>query len=393
MHKITLIFLLGIVFSGNAQFRFKRELGEVDSGWQKIHLPISMYEKISPLFTDIRIYGINQSDTTEVPYFVQQERYLPYEEKNSVPFFNPVRSGNTYFYTFQPKTKGKSHRFYFEFGRTNFDWDVQLEGSTDGKTWYKINERFRMVSIATDKMSYAYTQVDLINHQFDFYRIAIPSDSDPNLLGIQLAVDRVETATFQWLKGKQTIDYSSKKQTIIHIEFPFGVPLHSIQLPVLTSGDYYRRLTVRCGDDIQSTIISSLDNRVIPIFIDRNKIKTLMLTIENGDNEPLSFGTVEAKVPVVELIAKFPKKMNYALFYDDHKIAHPMYDLIYFKHKLPTNLSPIQPKAEIQLLPEPEEDKKSKPIHPLWLWGSIGLIILVLGGFTLKMITQAKTNS
>ena len=116
--------------------------------------------------------------------------------------------------------------------------------------------------------------------------------------------------------------------------------------------------------------------------------KKFRLTIYNGDNQALNISSVTTKGYKHEVVARFTEDAQYVLAYGNKSARTPAYDINRF-----TNTIPKTPKA-INLGTE-QTIKKSDPktVAPLfeneyWLWAIMGVIILLLGFFTLKMIKK-----
>lgn len=112
------------------------------------------------------------------------------------------------------------------------------------------------------------------------------------------------------------------------------------------------------------------------------------MIVQNQDNQPLQIESAEAKGYVHELIARFTKPATYYLVYGKANSRQPQYDISQATTTIPNELSSLTLGA-MQEIP-----KKQLPTvaplfeNKLWLWVVMGIIILVLGGFTLKMMQK-----
>lgn len=113
----------------------------------------------------------------------------------------------------------------------------------------------------------------------------------------------------------------------------------------------------------------------------------LRLIIENNDNTPLQIGLVQLQGNTFDLIARFDDlAYSYALYYGDQKASSPNYEIGKYEDKIPTVLNA----ANI----EKEENnpayqfKTGKPLfeNKIWLWAIKTIIIIVLAGFSYKML-------
>ena len=192
--------------------------------------------------------------------------------------------------------------------------------------------------------------------------------------------------------------FVDKNGYITHIEGP--LPSH-LDMSVSQTFDYYRPLKIGYRSDSTQTekgvryqyktiangILNSLEANSFKLF---NTIaKHLRITVFNGDNQPLTITGFNVKGYEHQLTARFTKNADYILVYGNELDRQPSYDIKKFVTKIPKELTALTVKNEIEIT-----KTKVRKIAPLfendfWLWGIIGVVILVLGGFTLKMLKKA----
>jgi hypothetical protein len=115
----------------------------------------------------------------------------------------------------------------------------------------------------------------------------------------------------------------------------------------------------------------------------------LKIYIDNHDNQPLTIDTVSVKGYEYEFLARFTEQASYFLVYGNNQATKPNYDIARFSDKVPTTLQTLDLGNELRL--EKEEASETVPlfINKTWLWAIISLTVLVMGGFTLKMMRKA----
>jgi len=117
-------------------------------------------------------------------------------------------------------------------------------------------------------------------------------------------------------------------------------------------------------------------------------LQKLQVIIHNHDNEPLQIKDVSTKGLTYELVARFNHNKSYFLCYGNKKSRKPRYDIYRFTDKIPTDLKTLQigdvqnAKTTIAI--------KSSPLfeNKIYLWGIMGIIIALLGWFTLTMMDK-----
>ena len=117
--------------------------------------------------------------------------------------------------------------------------------------------------------------------------------------------------------------------------------------------------------------------------------KDIKITIYNGDNQPLSITNIESKGYKYQLVGRFTEPADYMLVYGNASMRKPSYDIARFKTKIPKDLSALRIGAEETIFKPEQETIKPLFENSYWLWGIIGVVILVLGGFTLRMLKKS----
>jgi len=124
--------------------------------------------------------------------------------------------------------------------------------------------------------------------------------------------------------------------------------------------------------------------------MDEGLTSKIKITIENKDNQMLDIPAVEVKGAKHYLLARFDGAPPFSLQYGNRKLNYPQYDLANFKKNIPKESSPVQ--LDKAIYKKIKDKDTSAPLfaNSLWLYLLMGFIILVLGGFTMSMIKNAK---
>lgn len=397
---LSILFCLQI-YAQTEDFQYKRTIETTSETWHRINLPEDALLNFNRDFSDVRIFGTTEkNEIIEVPYILKKgsSEFSLVE----IPFktLNTSNKNGTYFYTFQVSEKKEINQIILSFEQENFDWKLDLEGSNDQSEWFSILENYRILSIKNKHTNYQFTQIDLPNSDYAFYRLKINSDEKPKLQKASIFDKKKTDGSFTISKIKsikKTID-PKKKQSIIEIELENSVPVSSLKINATNAFDYYRPMKIETLLDstkvesgwhfnynfASQETLSSLSTKEFPI---QNQLtKKIKITIENQNNQPLDIDKIEIKNSVYSLVARFTEKADYALFYGNKKAEKPFYDIENFQDNIPKNLSAITVLKE-----ESNPDFKVKTNTPLfenklWLWMLMGIIIAVLGYFSLRML-------
>lgn len=406
-NTFILTFLLLGVFSVAqlSDYNYKRTLEPITNDWHSISLPDAVFGKLNPDLTDIRIYGITASnDTITAPYILRINEEKLTQEKHSFKIINTSKTSNGHYLTFKTEDLTTINSIHLTFADTNFDWKLNLEASQNQTEWFQILEDYRILSIKNTSTDYSFTQLLFPDAQYQYYRILIKSDEKPQLDKAQIALQNREVGQYKNHSVKHTniVQLSSKKSTSITFELEHILPVHFFKINVNADYDYYRPLRFEYLVDSVNTEkgwvynYKSIDSDYLSSFEDNEFnfsgtiAQKFRVTVYNGDNRPLNIESITAKGYQYELLARFNEPANYVLAYGNAQAHQANYDIAKFKDNIPPNLSYLKLGDEIIIANK--QSKSNKPLFEseLWLWVIMGIIILLLGGFTIKMLQKTQ---
>lgn len=424
---LTLVFLNTSLFAQN--FLYKREIKGVKTSkqteWYKINLPIEVIEKTNTDFSDIRIFGVSDSDTLETPFLTRKIMQTSENEEVNFKIINSSKKDNAYFFTLEKdntSTEESINLIKLNFENTNFDWRVKLEASQNQNEWFEILNDYRIVSIQNEFTNYNFTRLIFSNSKYKYYRIKITDKSEnqsvsdsfknnePKLNSANVFLQKTTAGNFEDIKIiSQNVEVDKdKKQTIIDIQLAHFIPIDFISLEIKNDFDYYRNIQFRYLLDstktekgmiynfvtLHTATLSSLEkqNKISSFFINSTtKSNHYQILIDNQDNQPLDIGKIEIKSYVNQLFTRVSptdKKTTYLLMYGNQNLQKPNYDIVRFESTIPSDLISLELDSE-QKIPQ-KEVEPTKPLfeNSLWLWGLMIAIILVLTVFTFKMMKK-----
>ncbi|MFT4972132.1 MAG: hypothetical protein ACI9XO_003922 [Paraglaciecola sp.] len=409
-NKNGLLLLIGLLFSVQmvAQFehyQYLRPIENVTETWHELELPNDLYRTLNRQITDLRIIGVTaEKDTIEVPYLLNFNADKTVADNISFHQLNTTQNSEGYFFTFEMREQTAINQILLNFNNENFDWEITLEGSQNQKEWFTILEDYRLVSFKNTTTNYEFTTLNFPNAQYSFFRLKIPSAAIPKLEKASILQNKTvlgKSKNINNLIVKVKTD-KKNKDSVIEIEMPEVSPIIELTLPVETTFDYYRKIMIQALADstvtprgmeyfyktIHRSVLSSLEKNEFKFKAAR--ASKLRITIDNKDNQPLDFGKPTVKSGVYSLTARFNEPADYFLLYGSDRALKPQYDLAQFASTIPDDLSSLSLGNVTKL--ELEKPNIVKPIFESqwWLWGIMVAIILLLGGFTFKMMTSKK---
>ncbi|MBS9462661.1 DUF3999 family protein [Flagellimonas sp. 389] len=399
-YGLLLILFCNSIFGQLQKYDAKMALEEITDQWHTITLPYPVFDKVKQDMFDIRVYGITATDTLEAPYILKALKGESVKKNVDFKLLNTTKDGNGYYFTFEVPTTEVINHIKLNINNENFDAKLILEGSQNQNDWFTILEDYRILSIKNSQTNYSFTELDFPNSKYSYYRVFIQTDEKPILDSASIAMDNTVKATYTnyRMKGFRTVPV--EKETYIDIYLKQRVPLSFLKINVKDTFDYYRPITIKYVTDsvetekgwkyyyrnLTSGILTSIEKNEFKF--PSTLVKSLRVEIQNHDNQPLKIGTIEAKGYAHELVTRFTEPADYFLVYGNSNAKKPIYDITLTKSNIPENLSKLSFGPQ-QLIPKTEKPQ----VEPLfenewWLWGIMVLVVLLLGGFTLKMMQK-----
>lgn len=416
-HPLILLFFLLLSFQANGQwdqYSYKRPLQGIKGQWHKLVLPDEIYGKLSQELADIRIFGITETrDTIEAPYILKISAEERKDTSIEFELINQSYNAGGHFFTFQLPVDIAVNTIELEFEQENFDWKVTLEGSQNQKEWFTLVKGARILSIKNRDADYQYTRVNFPASRYPFIRMKIntqvmPDNKEetgrPTLLTAKITERQITEGIYRTFAADSSLVREEKddKQTLIEVTLKRPMPVSYLKVTVVDTFDYYRPLTISYPVDsfqtqqgwkyqyktLASGTLSSLEDN---IFRFNNTIlKKLRVAIDNHDNTPLKFGPCEVKGYEHELTLRITEPARYFLVYGNPNAIRPFYDIDLFENNIPASLPILSLGAE-EIIEKAAKTKK-RPLfeNKAWLWAMMGLIVLALGWFTLRMMRKSE---
>ena len=347
--------------------------------------------------SDLRVYGIQDVDTVEAPYLLQRFDEETVTQRINFTTINQTHNSEGYFYTFALATEVDVNHIDLSFANDNFDWRVALEGSHDQQEWFGILANYRILSLRNQSTDYTFTDLKFSATRFAYYRLKIPSTSDPNFIDAQIAFESHRAGI---LKDYSILNISTdqtKQQTIFTIKLDNAVPVSKLTLESGVTFDFFRPILIESLIDSVVTekgtrynyrrITNQTISSVAPCVFEFPQVitKQLRITIDNADNEALSFNWFRIAGRPHQMAVRFTRPAEYQLYYGNSNAVGPNYDIAYFSDSIPSYLETLN--LGYEELVDKENKLLTTPLftNTYWLWAILVVIIGLLGWFTLKM--------
>lgn len=387
-----------MTFAQLDNYAFKQELKGISGQWHKVELPNSVFAHIASDLSDIRIYGIMENDTLEAPYILNVASGKRIQRGVNFTLLNVSSNSRGHYFTYEIPIPEAINEIQLDFNDQNFDWRIVLEGSQDQQEWHTILDDYRILSIKTNQTDYNFSTLHFPASKYRYYRLLVKSGKKPELLSAKLSLDERANANFSDFPITFMNIEQKDKNTVLDIDLKQRLPLSHLKLNVSDAIDYYRPISIQYASDSVETekgLKYSYANLTLGTLNSIEKegfqfetilAQKLRVIIRNYDNQPLQIESAEAKGYKHELVARFTEPASYYLTYGNDQTQKPYYDIVQAATKIPEDLSGLT-LGPVEKIPK----KLNQTVSPLfenklWLWSLTGLVILVLGWFTVDMM-------
>lgn len=408
--KILLIFCffasICSVYGQLSSYRFMQEVTGISNQWHSLQIPSATFKHLNPSLNDVRIYGVTNKDTIEVPYLLTEKNAVIDQPLINFSIINQSKNSKGFYYTFALTEPSIINQIFLNFGQQNFNFKVKLEGSHHQKEWFTVLDNYQLIGVQNQFIDFSFSTLNFKPADYKYYRLLLKTADNPNLLNSSIVLENKTEAlqdAYPVEKWDQTNDSKSKKTTLT-FNLKEAVPVTDIHLAFADTIDFYRPYNISYLIDSVKTEKGYIYNyrrlnqgaihSFAPTVISFNRqiASHFKIEIDNQDNLPVTIAKVQAKGNQFWLTARFTEKAKYYFAYGNPTANFPQYDIAYFKDKIPESLSPLalgEMNEIAQITPE-----KQAPLfaNSAWMYGILAVIMALLAYFSLKMLRQTKDN-
>ena len=402
-NNLFLIFIVlttSFCFGQMKSYSKKIELKGIANQWHTIQLPNEVFQNMNSNLTDIRVFGVTAIDTIEAPYIHNTSKAIDANSFISFNLLNTVNNAKGYFYTYDVKEKETINEIKLSIKDTNFNWLITLEGSQNQQEWFTLLDDYRILSIMNDQTDYSFTTLKFSDTNFKFYRLLIKSPEKPNFESIEILKKAKKAPQYRDYTVRSFNVFQEEKNTIVNVNLKSRAPLNLLELSVDDKIDYYRPITIQYLVDSVKTdkgyhynyrtmatrTLSSIEENSFQL--PGTMAQKLRIIVSNNDNQPLKFSNISIKGYIHSLTTRFTEPATYFLVYGKTNDKAPNYDIVKTSISIPENISSLQFGDAINILKPKIETKKPLFENQWWLWSILGVIILLLGYFTIVMMKK-----
>jgi hypothetical protein len=411
MKKIIIIIIISLSLQSYSQkFAYKALLPKVDSsGYYHIFLPPDVTSKLNYKFSDLRLYD---KKGREIPYIrlSDDEMFKTAKYREIKILSNQYRRQKKYTHILidNKKKYNINNLVLVVDNPQGAEAWINLAGSNDRKIWNVLKNNSRYLPEFSDSSTTEIRINDIPQTNFEYYRILLydfgkTSFKVHKVLNYELANRKIDY--IEVMKPKFTQDdtseanksiisiYFKEPQYIDKMVFKITQPPYYLRKAEITKKDSLsgKRIRLKLYDQNQKDFYLCSDSSNT-LLLPRYYVQNLYLIVMNNDDEPLKFSDIRAYQKKEYIIAYLNKNKRYQLLFGNKNVPPPIYDLKYFKYKIPLKCPVISAGGIIKLVPKKRKEKNIQ-VAPIYLWIVFIIVVLILSGISLKMFVFAKNNN
>lgn len=405
---ISILCLKASLLFSQKDFSYKRKINVEKEGnsWNYFAIPDELYEKSANNLSDLRIYKSDKENITEIPYLIiDNTENKANNSEFSLKIINISRTEAGHFLTLENTSDAEINSIYLRFSQQNFDWKITLQGSHNQSQWFDILNEYRILAIKNQETNYRFEKLIFGDTKYKYYRILVKTNEEVNLENAffrhflpknrnNLAKHKVENLVIS--------NDNNRKQTTIHFSLKHKIHVHSIEIQTDKTKNFYRPIHIETLDSLKtnsgkvlrhsyfsSGIITSVEDNEFVNEKEDELVKNFRIKIENRDDKPLDIKSITIKSITKGIVFESEGKGEYFLYYGNDKLRSPRYDLENFKLQISEKQKDTIPISE-QITIDENIRASQEPLfkNKVWLWLIMGLLILILGYFSLKMLPK-----
>ncbi|MFS4415131.1 DUF3999 family protein [Maribacter sp. 2307ULW6-5] len=382
----------------------KIPLEGITDTWHGITLPNTVFGKVKHDLSDLRIYGITDTDTLEVPYVLRTSAAQRKMEAVTFKEINQSDDAAGHYRTYALPVAGPINEIQLDFEDENFDWSVDLEGSQDQRNWFTILKDYRVLAIKNEQTNYRFTTLRFPDAQYPYFRVRIKSEAPPRIRSTGLWRNKTLPAQYVSHETKAVKISQDGKATLIDVDLEGVRPISLLGLTVDSTYDFYRPIVISyVSDSVQTekgmkytyrnlarATLTSLEKA--EFSLPTTLVDKLRIRIENRDNPPLDIGSVAVQGYAHTLLGRFTEQADYFLVYGNDRARAPQYDLQQARAALPETATALGLGAEMSIAKA--KVRRPSPLfeNKWWLYAIMSIVIVVLGAATIKMMGQKASE-
>ena len=340
---------------------------------------------------DLRLYD----GSTQVPYELKSEQAGVLSQESEVKILNLAKRGDHTEFDLDVAPVTEYNRIHLTLDRKDFLVSAFVEGRdalTDGTAapWPSPSTLF---DFSRENLG-SNSTITMPTWSFRYVHVRL----SPGILPAEVkkaTVARFQEREAQWVRaGTCAAATQEKRSSVIKCEVPAGTPVERVRFDLPPGRVNFRRI-VTVADEQGTQVATGSISRIritrggttvdseelaVPLFADRTGPFTV--TIDNGDDPPLTFSAVEAQAMQRRLYFDPQGKTSLKLYYGDEKLTPPVYDYAkFFREDAAAVQAALGPETQNTAYTGRPDERPWSERHKAILWvamlAAVGLLTLL----------------
>lgn len=392
------------------------------NGFYEILLPTELGAHCQTNYEDLRLFD---AEGKEIPFlFRRDEAQTLTEIFQALTIRKTGQENGIQFLEIENPNKTKLNQLLVQIANADAERLLRISGSEDGNNWYVVRDGFYFSALDFSAEDVIFKAIDFPPSSYAYFKIEIKLGNSKQPLNIVSIGQRNQQARYhapQTIPGVTFSRKDSAKHTRIEIKLNPANQVDRLRWVISSPAMFQRKANILWNEEIQTPyetmpsqsmkikrgpLQSNHDMlftmhseqpallNLHPEFL-RKKINTLIIDIDNQDNEVLRIDSVFAEQYSTRLVAQLQANKQYVVYCGDSLLPAPSYDLVYFQNKIPASLSalvagPVMTKTANL----PGEYSKASDRKLVWIAsGVLCLILLALSAQMLRSMRQAAPKN
>ncbi len=378
-------------------FKYTARLQQANqSGFYHIELLPEVTAKLQPTFNDLRVVDATGK---QVPYMLQAQASFQVREASiQLPVISNRKEADNQTHVVAKNTLNSSvNNLLLSLKNADATRTITISGSDDLRQWYVIRENLTSNKWYADTADTFSRLLTFTKSNYKFFKIIIQGKEllPLNIVGVSIPVSELpETPGYVRISSPSISQKdSSDGYSYVTLRFDDSHLINRLSVDVSGAKFFKRNLYIIDKNEIYNEHAPySLSSNEPSVYDISFKTNNILLKIQNNDNHALKLTHADAYQIKRFLITWLEKGDGYKLVFGDSLIPAPLYDIAFFKDSIkvqPTVLSHgniEKNNVGTQHLGKQETSGK------IWIWISIGAVLLVLLFSTFRMMKEISKN-
>lgn len=393
---IVVASLLTFMQSEAQHFKYEASVQKPDSnGFYAINITPELSSHVKTDFSDIRIMDDHNK---QVPFLIRNTSGQQAEPSSTaMPIIqNKITDSGRSEIIIQNTTGTLLSEMTLQIKNADVQRYATLQGSNDEKQWFTILENINFKKAYSGKEDFYLQELNFPANKYAYLKLIIKNGKEAPLQVLSATrhiTEKAAPATNTYIATPQLSFIqkdSSDKNTYLTVTNENFYHIEKVVLAIDAPKYFKRKITISNINTSEDFELSSNTNNsfVVPAF----NTKKFSIKIENEDNPPLVIKSLLTYQSAKQLIAYLDAKKSYSLFMGDPVLQSPSYELQSFKDSIPAQIKSLAI-GEIKSIQQPRaEIKNSFFSNKGVLWITLGITLVILLFFTLKLTKQMKAR-